>query len=81
MATKKPASKPKTVTIRKKGKKPITFEEGGLHRSLGVPMDKKIPAGKMHAAMAGDYGPKAKKQAMMAQGPLAKGRRTAARGR
>jgi len=81
VATKKPASKSKTVTIRKKGKKPVSFHEGGLHESLGVPMGEKIPAGKMAAAKAGKYGPTAKRQAVMATGMLAKGRRTAARGR
>ena len=29
--------------LRKKGKKPITFQEGGLHRSLGIPQGEKIP--------------------------------------
>jgi len=29
--------------LRKRGKKPIKFEEGGLHRSLGIPQGEKIP--------------------------------------
>lgn len=29
--------------LRKKGKKPIKFQAGGLHRSLGIPQDEKIP--------------------------------------
>ena len=70
--------KPKTVTIGGKGgQKPITFQKGGLHRSLGVPQGQKIPASKMSAAASGSYGPKAQKQANFAQGLLAKGRRTA----
>jgi len=60
------------------GKKPVTFQKGGLHRSLGVPAGQNIPAAKMAAAARGEYGPKAKAQANMAQGMLAKGRKTAA---
>ena len=67
----------KTVTIKKKGKKPIRFKKGGLHRSLKVPEGKTIPKSKMRAALAGRYGPLAKKQAVMAKGLLAKGRKTA----
>lgn len=70
---------PKKVTIHKKGKKPVTFAKGGLHRSVGVPQGQKIPASKMAAAKAGRYGPKAKKQANFATGMLAAGRRTAAK--
>lgn len=55
----------------------ISFKKGGLHESLGVPQGQKIPAGKMAAAKAGKYGPKAKKQASFAEGMLAAGRRTA----
>lgn len=68
----------KKVTMRAKGKKPVTFNKGGLHRSTNTPMGQKIPASKMAAAKAGRYGPLAKKQANMATGMLAKGRRTAA---
>lgn len=74
MATKK-------VTMKAKGKKPVTFVKGGLHRSTNTPMGQKIPASKMAAAKAGSYGPRAKKQANMATGMLAKGRRTAASNR
>jgi hypothetical protein len=49
--------------IRKKGKRPIKFHEGGLHQSLGVAKGQKIPASKIAAAKAGKYGEKAKKQA------------------
>jgi len=74
------ARKRKTVTIAgKKGKPAITFEKGGLHRSLGVPQGQKIPASKMQAAKRGAYGAKAAKQASFATGLLAAGRRTAAK--
>lgn len=69
------------TTIKSPGKKPVTFQEGGLHKSLGVPEGQTIPPAKMAAAAAGDYGPKAKAQAALAQGMLAKGRKTAARNR
>lgn len=69
------------VTMRAKGKKPVTFQKGGLHRSTGTPMGQKIPASKVAAAKAGRYGARAKKQANMATGMLAKGRRTAAKNR
>lgn len=75
------AARKKTQTIKSPGKKPITFEKGGLHRSLGVPQDKPIPASKMRAAAKGAYGPKAQKQANFAQGVLKQGRKTAAKGR
>ena len=68
-----------TMKPRKKGQKKVTFTKGGLHKSLGVPMGEKIPAGMMSAAASGKYGPRAMKQAHMAMGMLAKGRRTAAK--
>ena len=68
-----------TIAPEKKGQKKVTFQKGGLHKSLGVPQGKDIPASKMAAAKKGDYGPKAQKQANMATGMLAKGRRTAAK--
>jgi len=45
----------------------ISFKKGGLHESLGVPQGQPIPAGKMRDALAGKYGPKAKKQAQLAR--------------
>jgi len=76
------AGKPKKTTISgKAGQKPVTFTPGGLHRSLGVPQGQKIPKAKVAAAARGDYGPKAQKQANMAQGMLAAGRKTAAKNR
>jgi len=72
----------KTTTIKgAKGKPAVSFQKGGLHRSLGVPQGQKIPAAKMAAAARGDYGPKAKAQAALAQGMLAAGRKTAAKNR
>lgn len=52
----------KTIAPKTKGQKPITFNEGGEHASLGVPAGQKIPASKERAAKAGKYGPKAKAQ-------------------
>lgn len=76
---KKPA---KTQTIAAPGQgKPVTFDKGGLHKSVGVPQGQKIPAKKVADAAAGKYGPKAKAQANMAQGMLAAGRKTAASNR
>lgn len=69
------------TTIKSAGKAPVTFEKGGLHQSVGVPQGQPIPAAKMAAAKAGDYGPVAKAQANLATGMLAKGRQTAAKNR
>lgn len=70
------------VTIKKKGKKPITFNKGALHRALGVPEGQPIPPGKKAAALAGKKGPKVKKMASFGfKGALAKGRKTAAKKR
>lgn len=44
-----------------------TGNKGGLHKSLGVPVGKTIPAPKVNSAVAGNYGPKAKKQALLAK--------------
>ena len=72
----------KRVTIKGSGsEKPVSFSKGGLHRSLGVPVGERIPASKLAAAKRGEFGPKAKKQANMATGMLAAGRRTAAKNR
>jgi len=80
MAKKK--AKGGTVTIKKAGKKPLTFKKGALHRALGVPEGEPIPAGKKAAALAGRYGPKVEKMAVFAfRGALAAGRKTVAKGR
>lgn len=71
----------KTTIKGGKGKKPDTFQKGGLHQSLGVPQGQTIPAAKMAAAKAGKFGPKAQAQANMATGMLAAGRKTAAKNR
>lgn len=78
MPPKKPAAK---TTIKAPGKKPVSFQPGGLHKSLGVPDGQTIPAAKMAAAKAGKFGPLAEKQANLATGMLAKGRKTAAKKR
>lgn len=68
--------------LRAKGRKPIRFEEGALHRQLDVPEGEPIPPGKKRAALAGEYGPLAKKRANFAfRGALSTGRKTAARRR
>lgn len=60
----------KVTTIHKEGKKPISFKKGGLHESTHTPMGEKIPESKRRAALAGDYGPKAKAQALFAKNVL-----------
>ena len=52
------------------GHKAISFHKGGLHESTGTPAGQKIPAAKKAAALAGRYGPKAKKQAEFAKNVL-----------
>jgi hypothetical protein len=72
----------KTTVIKGgKGKAPVTFKKGGLHKSLGVPEGQTIPPAKLAAAKAGDYGPVAQQQANLAAGLLAAGRKTAAKNR
>jgi len=64
------ASKSGKQTIKSPGKKPISFEKGGLHKSTGTPAGQKIPAAKMQAALSGELGPKAAAQARFAQNVL-----------
>lgn len=64
----------KTRTITAKGKKPIKFKEGTLHKQLGVPQGQKIPPAKMAAAREGKYGPLAQKRANFARNVLTGGR-------
>lgn len=52
----------KTLKPKKKGQKPISFKEGGLHASTGTPAGAPIPAAKHAAAASGKLGPKAQKQ-------------------
>ena len=54
-----------TLKPKKSGQKPISFRAGGLHKSLGVPQGQKIPQEKINAAVRGEYGPLAKKQALL----------------
>jgi hypothetical protein len=69
-----------TQVIQAKGKKPIVFEKGALHKALGVPMNKPIPPGKKRDALKGKYGKAVQKQARFAfRGPLAKGGETASK--
>jgi hypothetical protein len=77
----KPRKTGKTTISGSGGKKPVTFQKGGLHSSLGVPQGQKIPVTKVAAAQAGKFGPKAKRQANFAMGMLKAGRQTAARNR
>ena len=66
------------VTMKAKGREPISFKRGALHSQLGVPQGEPIPAKKKAAALAGKYGPLAKKRAIFAfKGALAAGRKTA----
>ena len=65
----------KTKTIHKKGKKPIKFKPGALHKQLGVSSDKRIPAAKMEEAREGELGPLAKKRAMFAKNVLTGGKK------
>ena len=60
----------KVKVIHKEGKKPISFHPGGLHESTHTPAGQKIPASKRAAALRGDYGAKAKKQANFARNVL-----------
>lgn len=81
MPPKKKSKKKVTMKPTKKGQKPVTFERGGLHETTNTPPDERIPQSKITAALAGKYGPKGKKQAVMAEGMLKKGRKTAAKNR
>lgn len=70
------------VTLRKKGRRPISFKKGALHRELGVAEGEPIPESKKRAALSGRDGPLAKKRATFAfKGALAAGRATRKRGR
>ena len=65
-----------TQTIRGGGK-PLTFKKGALHQQLGVPESEPISTAKKEAALAGEYGPLAKKRATFAfKGALAAGRKS-----
>lgn len=76
------AKKTSIITMRAKGKKPISFKKNALHHQLGVPVGEPIPASKKRAALAGRYGKLAKKRAIFAfRGALKAGRETAMRHR
>jgi len=59
-----------TETIKEKGKPEITFQKGGLHKSLHVPLGEKIPSHLREAALRGLFGKKAEKQARFAKNVL-----------
>jgi hypothetical protein len=65
-----PKSSGKETIPAKGGKPAVSFQKGGLHKSLGVPPDQPIPAAKMAAALAGKNGPKAASQARFAKNVL-----------
>lgn len=60
----------KTIKPNRPGKKPITYRPGGLHQSTGTPAGQPIPKAKMQAAMSGELGPTAKKQALFKKNVL-----------
>ncbi len=62
--------KVKTIMPKKSGQKKLKFKVGGLHASTHTPPGDKIPESKREAALEGDYGPKAKKQAIFAKNVL-----------
>lgn len=59
-----------TIKPSEPGQKPITFEKGGLHETTGTPPGEKIPASKIAAALAGNYGPKGRQQALFMKNVL-----------
>lgn len=64
------AGKTKTIGPSKKGQKPITFKEGGLHASTGTKPGKKISASTHAKARSGKLGKKAQKQEMFYENVL-----------
>lgn len=66
--------KPKTETLpAQNGNPAIKFKRGGLHTATSTPQGKPIPAAKKRKALAGGYGPKAKKEAQFAKNVLNRG--------
>lgn len=63
------------AVVKKAGKKPIPFREGGLKKTLGIPEDKKIPASERRAALEGRRGTLAKRQAIFEQNILTGGKK------
>ena len=67
------------IVLKKPGKPKISFKKGALREQLNVPEGKKISASKKSSALAGKYGPLAKKRAIFAfKTVLAEGRKTLA---
>jgi len=65
----------RTIEPKKRGQKPITFKEGGLHSSTGTPAGKPISAAKHAAAASGRLGPKAAAQERFYENVLSHGRK------
>jgi hypothetical protein len=65
-------AKAKKVTIKpkKKGQKPITFKQGGMHKTLGIKKGNKISAKTHQKAASGKLGKKAKKQELFRRNVL-----------
>lgn len=59
-----------TIPASDPSQKPITFQEGGLHKTTGTQPDQKIPKTKIAAALAGKFGPKGKSQALFMKNVL-----------
>ncbi len=59
-----------TIKPEKKGEKPIKFEKGGEHKSLGVKKGKDIPEKKKEEAKEGKFGKKAEKQEIFRENVL-----------
>lgn len=52
------------------GQKKISFTHGGLHTTTNTRAGEKIPASKIAAALAGQYGPKGRQQALFMKNVL-----------
>jgi sialic acid synthase SpsE len=63
----------KTIMPKKKGQKKITFQQGGLHASMGIKQGKKMTASQHAAARSGSKGTKAEKQELFFENVLSKG--------
>lgn len=74
-------AKTRTTKPKKKGQSPITFKEGGLHKSLGVKAGVPIPKGEMQKALSGKKGEKARKQAQFKKNVLTGGKKKKRKGK
>lgn len=71
----------RTIQPKKKGQRPITFNEGGLHASTGTAKGKKISPAKHSAARSGKLGKKAEKQELFYENVLKGGGKKGKSGR